>query len=212
MLHAHVTTRCPSQPPTHMMQDDLRRSHNDVPQPPTSLVTAPPLTVDIYVGLEMVCAPNITFRWGAAHRVDNIELGLGQCSSFRPWLELTPFEQSIALGWARDVILEHHASDLPLTRFGDWWALPRTYYSTCADMSPEPALMARGWSGRDQALSLAKTIYSWAPPVSTQDIGPCTGSAAIPCSASGSGTVTREWHGDRSSDTDGDYSDSDSDN
>ena len=60
-----------------MMQDDLERFHSDVPQPQTSLVTAPPLTVDIYVGLEMVCAPNITFRWGAAHRVDNIELGLG---------------------------------------------------------------------------------------------------------------------------------------
>ena len=83
--------------------------------------------------------------------------------------------------------------------------------TTCADMSPEPALMTRRWNDRDQALSLAKTIHSWASPVSTQDIGPCTGSASNPCLVLGSGKVTREWHGDRSSNTEGDYSDPDSD-
>ena len=69
MMKAHLTNRCFSQPLNHMMQDDLKRYHSDVPQHPTSLVTAPPLTADIYVGLELVCAPGITYRWGAAHHV-----------------------------------------------------------------------------------------------------------------------------------------------
>ena len=149
MMQAHLASRCSSQPPSHMMQDDLKHFHSDVPQPPTSLVTAPLLTASIYVGLELVGTPGITYRWGAAHQVDNIELGLGQYSSARPWLELTPFKQSIALEWARDVILEHHVSDLPLTRFAGWWALPRSYHSTGADMLPESALMTRRWNDRD---------------------------------------------------------------
>jgi hypothetical protein len=142
------------------MQDDLKRYNSDVPQPPTSLVTVPSLTADPYVGLKLVCAPGVTYQWGAAHQLDNIRLGLGQDSSFRPWLELTPFEQSISLEWARDVILEHHDAGLPLTRLSSWWALPRSYHSTGTGMSPEPALMIGNYNDRDKALSLAQTLLS----------------------------------------------------
>ena len=81
-------------------------------------------------------------------------------------------------------------------------------------MLPESALMTRRWQDRDLAFPLAKSIFSWAPPITSLDTGPCTGSASILDSGSGSGTVTREWRpcGDDSSDTDGTiYSDSDGD-
>ena len=117
-MKSYLATRCPSLSPS--------RFTSDVPQPQTSLVTAPLINQDIYVGLQLVDDSGVTFRWGAAHRLDHIEIGLGRHSSLRPWPELTPFEQGIALEWVRDVILEYQVSevsDWPLIRFAGWWAL-----------------------------------------------------------------------------------------
>ena len=70
MMKTYLTDRCSSLPSSHF--------NSDVPQPPTSLVTAPLLTESTYVGLQLVDTPGITFRWGAAHQVYQIQLGLGQ--------------------------------------------------------------------------------------------------------------------------------------
>ena len=133
-----------------------------------------------------------------------MRLGLSEKSSFRPWLELTPFEKGISLDWAKDVILEYHSAGLPLSQVSGWWALPRSYHSTGADMTPEPALMTGSYSDRATALSLAQAFLSSDPPATSQGIGPCTNSASNPCSGTGSVPITRQWSGDHSSDTDSD--------
>ena len=170
-MKSYLAHRCPPQPPSHFT--------SDVPQPQTSLVTAPLINPDIYVGLQLVDDSGITFRWGAAHKLDHIQIGLGRHSSLRPWPELTPFEQSIALEWARDVIFEHHVSDWPLIRFAGWWALSTSYHASGEDMLPESALMTREWKDRGLALTLAESIFSWVPPTSFLETETCTGSAPV---------------------------------
>ena len=49
MMKTYLADRCSSQPPSHF--------DSDVPQPPTSLVTAPLLTESTYVGLQLVDTP-----------------------------------------------------------------------------------------------------------------------------------------------------------
>jgi hypothetical protein len=196
-LSSLVSHHGPPQSPAHFV--------SEVPQPSVPLVSAPVLNpADIYVGLQLVDDSGVTFQWGERHTVDRIEIGLGQHTSFRLWSELTPFETSIALEWARDVILEHHIAQWPLIRSGDWWALPPKYHSFDEKMLPESSLMTRESSDRGRALKLAQAFLSSEPPATSQGIGPCTNSASNPCSGTGSVPITRQWSGDHSSDTDSD--------
>ena len=180
-LRSLISHRSPPQPPVHFT--------SDVPQPSVSLVDAPVLIPDdTYVGLQLIGDSGVTFQWGDKHTIDHIQIGLGQHTSLRLWSDLTPFETSIAMEWARDVVLEHTIANWPLIRSGDWWALPSKYHSSGEKMLPESSLMTRESSDRGRALKLAKTISSWAPHrtwiTPFLDTVPCTGSASV----SGSGT------------------------
>ena len=211
-MKGFLDNRCYFPPLSYAVQADLKLFTSAVPQPQTSLVTAPFLAEGTYVGVKLVCAQGVTYQWGATHQLNNMRLGLSDKSSFRPWLELTPFEKGFSLDWAKDVILEYHSAGLPLSQVSGWWALPRSYHSTGADMTPEPALMTGSYSDRATALSLAQAFLSSEPPATSQGIGPCTNSASNPCSGTGSGPITRQWSGDYSSDTgDTNHTDSDSD-
>ena len=201
-LSSLISHRGPPQPPAHFF--------SDVPQPSVSLVSAPVLIPDdTYVGLQLIGDSGVTFQWGDKHTIDHIQIGLGQHTSLRLWSELTPFETSIAMEWARDVILEHTIAQWPLFRFGDWWALPSKYHSSGEKMLPESSLMTRQSSERGRALKLAKTISSWAPHRTCitpfLDTVLCTGSASVSGSGTRSDKRVREWRpcDDDDSDRDG---------
>ena len=57
--------------------------------------------------LEIIDTSGIVFRWGTAHQIGTVEIGLGRHSSFRAWSDLTSFERGTALEWALDVVQEY---------------------------------------------------------------------------------------------------------
>jgi hypothetical protein len=110
--------------------------------------------------LQLVSSSGITYRWGAAHQIGTMQVGLGQHSSCRAWSDLTPFERSTALEWALDVIREHQTSGWPIMKFAGRWTLSFLYHSTGDEMLPESAVMTRTWEDCGQARHLATSISS----------------------------------------------------